>query len=214
MTETAGRFLTIEGIEGVGKTTQVARLSRYLEKRGIDHVVTREPGGTPLAEKIRDLVLRPPGEALTPAAELLLMFAARSLHLANHIGPALNAGRWVICDRFTDATYAYQGAGRGVSQTDIRFLETLVQGALRPDLTLLLDVPVDVGLERSRQRDAGGIRDRFDFERAEFFERVREAYLSRARAEPQRMAIVDAVASMDEVTKRMTKVLESRSWIS
>jgi dTMP kinase len=214
MTETAGRFLTIEGIEGVGKTTQVARLSRYLEKRGIDHVVTREPGGTPLAEKIRDLVLRPPSEALTPAAELLLMFAARSVHLANHIKPALNAGRWVICDRFTDATYAYQGAGRGVSQTDIRFLETLVQGALRPDLTLLLDVPVDVGLERSRQRDAGGIRDRFDFERAEFFERVREAYLSRARAEPQRMAIVDAVASMDEVTKRMTKVLESRSWIS
>ena len=214
MTETAGRFLTIEGIEGVGKTTQVARLSRYLEKRGIDHVVTREPGGTPLAEKIRDLVLRPPGEALTPAAELLLMFAARSVHLANHIEPALNAGRWVICDRFTDATYAYQGAGRGVSQTDIRFLETLVQGALRPDLTLLLDVPVDVGLERSRQRDAGGTRDRFDFERAEFFERVREAYLSRARAEPQRMAIVDAVASMHEVTKRMTKVLESRSWIS
>jgi dTMP kinase len=150
----------------------------------------------------------------TPAAELLLMFAARSVHLANHSEPALNAGRWVICDRFTDATYAYQGAGRGMSQTDIRFLETLVQGALRPDLTLLLDVPVDVGLERSRQRDAAGIRDRFDFERAEFFERVREAYLARARAEPQRMAIIDAVASMDEVTKRMTKALEARSWTS
>jgi dTMP kinase len=142
------------------------------------------------------------------------MFAARSVHLANHIEPALKSGRWVICDRFTDATYAYQGAGRGMSQTDIHFLETLVQGALRPDLTLLLDVPVDVGLERSRQRDAGGIRDRFDVERAEFFERVREAYLSRARAEPQRMAIIDAVASMDEVTKRMTKALEARSWTS
>jgi dTMP kinase len=214
MTETRGRFLTIEGIEGVGKTTQVARLSHYLAERGIDHVVTREPGGTPFAEKIRDLVLRPRDEALPAAAELLLMFAARAVHLANHIEPVLNAGRWVICDRFTDATYAYQGAGRGMSQEDIRFLETLVQGALRPDLTLLLDVPVDVGLERSRQRDAGGIRDRFDSEQAEFFERVRAGYLSRARAEPRRMATIDAVASMDEVTRRITKVLESRSWIS
>jgi dTMP kinase len=214
MTETTGRFLTIEGIEGVGKTTQVARLAHYLAERGIDHVVTREPGGTPLAEKIRDLVLRPREEALPPAAELLLMFAARAVHLANHIEPVLHTGRWVICDRFTDATYAYQGAGRGMSQTDIRLLETLVQGARRPDLTLLLDVPVDVGLERSRQRDAGRTRDRFDSERAEFFERVREGYLSRARAEPGRMAIIDAVASKEEVTKRMTKVLESRSWIS
>jgi dTMP kinase len=214
MTETAGRFLTIEGIEGVGKTTQVARLSRNLAERGIDHVVTREPGGTPLAEKIRDLVLLPRDETLPPAAELLLMFAARAVHLANHVEPALKAGRWVICDRFTDATYAYQGAGRGMSQTDIRYLETLVQGTRRPDLTLLLDVPVEVGLERSRRRDAGAIRDRFEVERAEFFERVREAYLSRARAEPQRMAIIDAAASMDEVTKRMTKVLESRSWIT
>jgi dTMP kinase len=214
MTETTGRFLTIEGIEGVGKTTQVARLSHYLAERGIDHVVTREPGGTPLAEKIRDLVLRPREETLPPAAELLLMFAARAVHLANHIEPVLHTGRWVICDRFTDATFAYQGAGRGMSQTDIRSLETLVQGARRPDLTLLLDVPVDVGLERSRQRDAGGSRDRFDSERAEFFERVRAGYLARARAEPGRMAIIDAVASKDEVTKRMTKVLESRSWIS
>jgi dTMP kinase len=214
MTESRGRFLTIEGIEGVGKTTQIARLSHHLAQRGVDHVVTREPGGTPLAEKIRDLVLRPRDETLPPSAELLLMFAARAVHLANHIEPVLNAGRWVICDRFTDATYAYQGAGRGMSQTDIRYLETLVQGALRPDLTLLLDVPVDVGLERSRQRDAGGVRDRFDFERAEFFEQVREAYLSRARAEPQRMAIIDAAASIDEVTKRMAKVLESRAWIS
>jgi dTMP kinase len=214
MTETTGRFLSIEGIEGVGKTTQVARLSQYLGERGIDHVVTREPGGTPLAEKIRDLVLRPREETLPPAAELLLMFAARAVHLANHIEPVLHTGRWVICDRFTDATYAYQGAGRGMSETDIRSLETLVQGARRPDLTLLLDVPVDVGLERSRQRDAGGTRDRFDSECAEFFERVREGYLARARAEPGRMAIIDAVASKDEVTKRMTKVLESRSWIS
>lgn len=214
MTETTGRFLTIEGIEGVGKTTQVARLSHHLAERGIDHVVTREPGGTPLAEKIRDLVLRPREETLPPAAELLLMFAARAVHLANHIEPVLRAGRWVICDRFTDATYAYQGAGRGMEQGDIRLLETMVQGARRPDLTLLLDVPVELGLERSRLRDAGGTRDRFDSERAEFFERVREAYLSRARADPKRMAIIDASASKDEVTKRMTEVLESRSWTS
>jgi dTMP kinase len=209
-----GRFLTIEGIEGVGKTTQVALLSHYLAQRGIDHVVTREPGGTPLAEKIRDLVLRPGAEALPPPAELLLMFAARAVHLANRIEPVLGDGRWVICDRFTDATYAYQGAGRGLAQTDIGFLETLVQGARRPDLTLLLDVPVEVGLERSRQRDAGGVRDRFDGERAEFFERVRQAYLARARAEPLRMAIIDAVAAKEEVTNRIRKVLESRSWIS
>jgi dTMP kinase len=214
MTGSTGRFLTIEGIEGVGKTTQVARLSQYLAERGIDHAVSREPGGTPLAEKIRELVLRPRDETLPPAAELLLMFAARAVHLANRIEPALKAGRWVICDRFTDATYAYQGGGRGMGQTDIRYLETLVQGARRPDLTLLLDVPVDVGLERSRQRDAGGVRDRFDRERAEFFERVREAYLARARAEPQRMAVIDAVASMDEVAKRITEVLGTRSWIS
>src|ERR1019366_7817072 len=155
MTSTSGRFLTIEGIEGVGKTTQVARLSKTLAERGISHVVTREPGGTPLAEKIRELVLSPREESLPPAAELLLMFAARSVHLANHIEPNLSAGLWVVCDRFTDATYSYQGAGRRMSQDDIRCLETIVQGARRPDLTLLLDVPVAVGLERSRKRDAG-----------------------------------------------------------
>src|SRR6202047_2395347 len=146
MTETRGRFLTIEGIEGVGKTTQVARLSHYLAERGIDHVVTREPGGTPLAEKIRDLVLRPRDETLPPAAELLLMFAARAVHLANHIEPVLNAGRWVICDRFTDATYAYQGGGRGLCVDHIRQLESMVQGARRPDLTGLLDAPVGQAL--------------------------------------------------------------------
>src|ERR1700682_677158 len=129
MTETRGRFLTIEGIEGVGKTTQVARLSHYLAERGIDHVVTREPGGTPFAEKIRGVVLRPRAETFPAPGELLLMFAARAVHLAKRIEPVLSAGRWVICDRFTDATYAYQGAGRGMGQTDIRFLETLVQGA-------------------------------------------------------------------------------------
>ncbi len=214
MTSTAVRFLTIEGIEGVGKTTQVARLSKTLAERGIAHVVTREPGGTPLAEKIRELVLNPREESLPPVAELLLMFAARSVHLANHIEPNLRAGLWVVCDRFTDATYAYQGAGRRMNQDDIRYLETIVQGARRPDLTLLLDVPVDVGLERSRKRDAGKTLDRFERERAEFFERVRGGYLLRARAEPERMAVIDATASMDDVAARITEVLRFKAWIS
>jgi dTMP kinase len=214
MTSTSGRFLTIEGIEGVGKTTQVARLSKTLAERGISHVVTREPGGTPLAEKIRELVLSPREESLPPAAELLLMFAARSVHLANHIEPNLRAGLWVVCDRFTDATYAYQGAGRRMNQDDIRYLETIVQGARRPDLTLLLDVPVYVGLERSRKRDAGKTLDRFERERAEFFERVRGGYLLRARAEPERMAVIDATASIDDVAARITEVLRFKAWIS
>ena len=214
MTGTRGRFMTVEGIEGVGKTTQIARISRTLESRGIAHVVTREPGGTALAEKIRDLVLSPRDEALPPVAELLLMFAARAVHLANHIEPNLSAGRWVICDRFTDATYAYQGAGRGLSEKDVGCLETLVQGERRPDLTLVLDVPVAVGLERSKKRDAGKTRDRFERERADFFERVRKAYLSRARAEPHRMVVVDAARPVDEVSAQIIDVLESKSWIS
>ncbi len=209
-----GRFVTLEGIEGVGKTTQVARLAAALVARGVAHVVSREPGGTALAEKIRELVLSPRGEDLPPAAELLLMFAARSVHLANHIEPNLSAGRWVICDRFTDATYAYQGAGRGMNRDDIGRLEMLVQGARRPDLTLLLDVPVCVGLARSKKRDVGKTRDRFDREREEFFERVREGYLLRARAEPDRIAVIDATRSVDEVTEGITRVLESKSWIS
>jgi dTMP kinase len=198
----------------VGKTTQVARLSAALTARGIAHVVTREPGGTPLAEKIRELVLSPREESLPPVAELLLMFAARAVHLANHIEPELAAGRWVICDRFTDATFAYQGAGRGMNQADIRYLESCVQGARRPDLTLLLDVPVAVGLGRSRKRDVGKERDRFELERAEFFERVREGYLQRARTAPERMAVIDAAQGVDEVTAAILVALESRSWIT
>jgi dTMP kinase len=214
MSTTPGRFMTIEGIEGVGKTTQVARISRALEGRGVAHVVTREPGGTALAEKIRDLVLSPREEPLPPVAELLLMFAARAVHLANHIEPNLSAGRWVICDRFTDATYAYQGAGRGMREADIARLETLVQGKRRPDLTLVLDVPVEVGLARSKKRDAGKTRDRFERERAEFFERVRAGYLSRARAEPDRMAVIDAARPVAEVSAQIIDLLESKSWIS
>lgn len=214
MTTVAGRFLTVEGIEGVGKTTQVARLGSVLASRGVSHVVTREPGGTPLAEKIRDLVLSPREEALSSTGELLLMFAARAVHLDHLIEPNLNAGRWVLCDRFTDATYAYQGAGRGMSSRDIAMLEGLVQGTRRPDLTLLLDVPVEVGLARSKKRDAGKVRDRFESERVDFFERVRQNYLQRARAEPDRMAVIDASRPVDEVSASIVAVVESKSWIS
>ena len=210
----AGRFVTFEGIEGVGKTTQVARLANVLNARGIAHVVTREPGGTPLAESIRQLVLTAREEALPPSAELLLMFAARAVHLANHIEPNLQAGRWVICDRFTDATYAYQGGGRQLSAGPIRELEQMVQGTRRPDLTILLDAPVEGALARAAARNAGAATDRFEGERSEFFERVREVYLARAAAEPGRIALVDAAPGVDEVSARILDELKVRSWIS
>ena len=214
MSTTAGRFLTIEGIEGVGKTTQVARLSEALRARGIGHVVTREPGGTPLAEKIREIVLNEQGEALPPTAELLLMFAARAVHLANHVEPHLKAGRWVVCDRFTDATYAYQGGGRGLNTDHIRQLETMVQGSRRPDLTVLLDAPVEQALRRARQRNSGAATDRFESERVEFFERVRAAYRARAAAEPDRIVPIEAHQSADAVAARILELLEARRWIS
>ncbi len=214
MSTTPGRFLTIEGIEGVGKTTQVARLSEALRARGIAHVVTREPGGTPLAEKIREIVLNAQSEPLPPTAELLLMFAARAVHLANHVEPHLQAGRWVVCDRFTDATYAYQGGGRGLNIDHIRQLETMVQGSRRPDLTVLLDAPVEQALRRARQRNSGAATDRFESERVEFFERVREAYRARAAAEPGRIVPIEAHESADAVAVRILKLLEARLWIS
>jgi dTMP kinase len=212
-----GRFVTLEGIEGVGKSTQVARLSDALRERGVAHIVTREPGGTPLAEKIRDLVLAASEERLPDAAELLLMFAARAVHLENLIEPHLAAGRWVVCDRFTDATYAYQGGGRGMNEDSIRRLERLVQGARRPDLTLLLDVPVSVGLERASARARRvGARDvdRFERERAEFFERVRRTYLARAAAEPERMVVIDAARGIETVAADLCAELTRRRWIS
>jgi dTMP kinase len=214
MSAIPGRFLTIEGIEGVGKSTQVARLSKGLGERGVAHVVTREPGGTPLAERIREVVLKVRDEPLPPTAELLLMFAARSVHLANHVEPNLRAGRWVICDRFIDATYAYQGGGRRLSVDHIRQLETMVQGARRPDLTVLLDAPVEQALRRAHQRNAGAEADRFESERAEFFERVRDAYRARAAAEPNRIAVVDASQSIDAVALQILHLLVARSWIS
>lgn len=214
MSTIAGRFLTIEGIEGVGKSTQAARLSAALSARGIAHVVTREPGGTPLAEKIREIVLNSRDEALPPMAELLLMFAARAVHLSNHVEPNLQAGRWVVCDRFIDATYAYQGGGRRLRTDHIRQLEAMVQGTRRPDLTLLLDAPVEQALRRARRRSAGTVSDRFESERAEFFERVRNAYHERAAAEPDRIALVDASQSVDVVAAKIFDLLEARSWMS
>ena len=215
MSAMAGRFLTIEGIEGVGKTTQVARLSSALRGRGVDHVVTREPGGTPLAERIRGIVLdNAAAESVPATAELLLMFAGRAVHLANHVEPTLRAGRWVLCDRFTDATYAYQGGGRRLSMDIIRQLEVMVQGERRPDLTLWLDAPVEQALNRARLRNPGAATDRFESERAEFFERVREVYRARADAEPDRIHIIDAAQSADAVAAQVLAVLEKRSWIS
>jgi dTMP kinase len=214
MNTASPRFLTVEGIEGVGKSTQVARLSEALSERGIAHVVTREPGGTPLAERIRDIVLNSRDETVPPMAELLLMFAARAVHLSNHVEPNLRAGRWVVCDRFIDATYAYQGGGRHLSLDDIRRLEAMVLGARRPDLTVLLDAPVPQALQRARQRNAGAAADRFESERTEFFERVRAAYLARAAAEPMRIETVDAAQPVAAVAARILGLLEARSWIS
>jgi dTMP kinase len=210
----AVRFVTMEGIEGVGKSTQVARLSAALRGKGVAHVVTREPGGTALAETIRDVVLSARDEALPATAELLLMFAARAVHIKNLVEPNLRAGRWVICDRFTDATYAYQGGGRGVPGGQIRELEAMVQGALRPDLTVLLDAPVANALARARTRNAGAAEDRFEREKSEFFERVRDAYLARAAADPTRIAVIDATRSVDEIAAAILALLVARAWIS
>jgi dTMP kinase len=209
-----GKFITLEGIEGVGKSTQLTQLSALLKARGIPHIVTREPGGTPLAETIRNVVLAQRTEQLPPRAELLLMFAARAVHLHNLIEPALERGAWVICDRFTDATYAYQGGGRGVGAGDIAQLEQLVQGQRRPDLTLLLDAPVEQALKRAKARNAGQAEDRFESERAEFFVRVREVYLQRAAAEAGRFAIIDAAQPVQAVSAALLDELQRRQWIS
>jgi dTMP kinase len=192
-----GRFITLEGIEGAGKSTVAKALAAELERRGIEVVLTREPGGTPLAERLRELVLARGSESVEPVAELLLMLAARSLHLSNLIRPALAAGRWVICDRFTDATRAYQGAGRGLDATLIETLAAAVQRGLEPDRTLLLDLPVEAGLARARQRAQGG--DRFEDEARQFFERVRAGYLELARRAPARCRVIDARADAPAV---------------
>jgi dTMP kinase len=205
---TQGRFITLEGIEGAGKST-VARFARdWLTARGITAQLTREPGGTPLAERVRALVLDRQGEPITPVTETVLMFAARALHVDNLIRPTLARGEWVICDRFTDATRAYQGGGRGVSLALIEQLASAVQGSLQPDRTLLLDLPVATGLERVRQRSGPLPTDRFEEEPARFFERVRDTYLALAKAEPARIRIIDAGAPLSEVQAAVIQALE------
>lgn len=197
-----GKFITLEGIDGVGKSTQMACIGRLLKEAGIDYVATREPGGTPLAEEIRRLLLEVRDEPVAGLAELLLVFAARSQHLEERIRPALNAGIWVVSERFTDATYAYQGRARGLSERAIGQLESLVQGALQPHLTLYLDAPLATAAQRMGDR-AG---DRFEREGAEFFRRVREGYLSRAKRH-ERIVVVDAARPVGEVSAAVAAAL-------
>ena len=204
---TRGRFITLEGIEGAGKSTAARIVVEWLGKRNISTRLTREPGGTPLAERVRHIVLEHGAERLTPSAELLLMFAARSIHLENLIQPALEAGIWVVCDRFTDATRAYQGSGRGVDSGLIDTLAREVQAGLQPDCTLLLDLPVKAGLARARAR-SGAAADRFEAETESFFERVRAGYLALARGEPQRVHVIDAAAELPAVERQIGTVLE------
>ncbi len=200
-----GKFITVEGIEGVGKSTNVAFLREAIEKRGIDVITTREPGGTPMAERIREMLIEHGDEPVPDITELLLMFASRSLHVNNVIQPALAAGIWVICDRFTDASRAYQGGGRGFPQEDINRLAEWVHGDLRPDLTILLDAPVATGMSRAGRR---GSPDRIEIERVDFFERVRECYLSLAEAEPERFVVVDASVDMDTVRASIESIVD------
>lgn len=200
----AGKFITVEGVEGVGKTTNIGAICRWLEERGIPFATTREPGGTVYGEKIRRLLLDICAEGLDANAELLLLFAARAQHLAERILPALNQGRWVVCDRFTDATFAYQGGGRGIDRDKIAVLENLVQGNLRPDLTFVLDIPPALGLERVLRR---GQPDRFEQEQLAFFDRVRTAYMARIAENPSRYCRIDAAQSIERVQADICKTL-------
>ncbi|MFJ4397714.1 dTMP kinase [Pseudomonas sp. NPDC089396] len=200
----SGLFITLEGPEGAGKSTNRDYLAARLREHGLDVVLTREPGGTPLAEKVRELLLAPSDEVMAADTELLLVFAARAQHLAEVIRPALAKGAVVLCDRFTDATYAYQGGGRGLSVARIAALEQFVQGDLRPDLTLVFDLPVEVGLARAAAR---GRLDRFEQEGQAFFEAVRQAYLQRAQGEPQRYNLLDAAQPLDAVQRAIDALL-------
>tara|TARA_B100000809_G_scaffold233339_1_gene249983 strand:+ start:4145 stop:4774 length:630 start_codon:yes stop_codon:yes gene_type:complete len=204
MSQQRGRFITIEGTEGVGKTTNIEFIRQWIQARDIELVQTREPGGTPFAEDVRELLLAVRCEAVDETAELLLMFAARAQHLNKVIRPALDRGAWVLCDRFTDSTYAYQGGGRGIDSSKIAALESFVQGDLRPDMTLILDIDVVVGLERASKRAA---LDRFEIEKVGFFERVRAAYLARAKQSPDRYRVVDAGQSLLSVQGDIKQVL-------
>jgi dTMP kinase len=203
-----GRFVTLEGIEGAGKSTVARSVREWLLGRGVAVRLTREPGGTPLAERLRQIALAQGEERLPGDAELLLMFAGRSIHVENLIRPALEAGEWVVCDRFTDATRAYQGSGRGIDARWIEQLAQSVHGDLTPECTLLLDVPVAVGLARARARQPGTPADRFEAQGEAFFERVRQGYLELARGEPERIRVIDATGPLPEVERQACAILE------
>lgn len=202
-----GRFITLEGIEGAGKSTVAQRIAGWLAHRGLPARLTREPGGTPLAERIRQIALDHGPEPLSPVTETLLMFAARALHVQGVIVPALARGEWVICDRFTDATRAYQGSGRGVDAALIERLAQSVHPQLTPDCTLLLDLPVAAGLARAKGR-SGTAADRFESETLDFFERVRSGYLALARAEPGRFRVIDAGQPLQAIERAVVGILE------
>jgi dTMP kinase len=202
-----GRFITVEGGEGAGKSTLMGRISDWLEQRGHVVIKTREPGGTELAERIREIILSESHANMCDQAELLLLFAARTQHLNELIRPALTRGDCILCDRFTDATWAYQGGGRGMSTELIGQLEQMVHGDLQPDLTLLLDLPVEIGLERASMRSRA---DRIEQESLEFFERVRAAYLRRAGQQSERFAIIDASVGVEQVWAQVEQVLNDR----
>lgn len=199
-----GLFITLEGPEGAGKSTNRDFIASRLRERGVEVLLTREPGGTPLAERIRELLLAPSDESMAVDTELLLMFAARAQHLDCVIRPALEARQVVLCDRFTDATYAYQGGGRGVSMARIAELERFVQGSLRPDLTLVFDLPVEVGLQRAAAR---GRLDRFEQENRSFFDAVRQTYLERAAQAPERYRVIDAAKPLADVQSYLDALL-------
>lgn len=201
-----GKFITIEGSEGVGKSTNIEFIRQYITGQGVDLIITREPGGTPLAENIRELLLAKREESVDDLAELLLMFAARAQHINQYIEPALKAGQWVLCDRFTDSTFAYQGGGRGLNTSAIQTLEKLVQKEFQPDLTFYLDIDVKIGLARAAERAE---LDRFESEKIDFFERVREAYLARVQADPNRFRVIDASQDLPSVQAAIQTHLKS-----
>jgi dTMP kinase len=200
-----GRFITVEGIEGVGKSTNIDYLSGLIEDKGFTVIRSREPGGTPMAERIRDMLLEHGEEPMTDIAELLLFFASRSLHIHNAIKPALLAGHWVVCDRFTDASRAYQGDGRGLNKDTINTLAEWVQEDLRPDLTILLDAPAEIGMDRAGRRGAA---DRLEIEKTDFYARVRKGYLALAKSEPQRFVVIDASQSLADVQTEIAAAMK------
>ncbi|NQY26197.1 MAG: dTMP kinase [Piscirickettsiaceae bacterium] len=202
-----GKFISIEGIEGAGKSTQLAFIQHYLREQGRTVVVTREPGGTELGEQIRTLLLSPSEIPMAVNTELLLMFAARAEHIAQVITPALERGDWVISDRFTDATFAYQGGGRGINQQRIEQIAQWTLSGLQPDVTFLFDLPVEIGQQRviSRNEDI----DRFEQEKVDFFQKIRDCYLQRAEDEPERIKVIDATQSIDDIGVQLSRILQT-----